>query len=78
MWSRLKMYMQIDLAVLDFDLRILCPLNAGGLIPLYDSHWVGGKRPPSAGAFFTNSTCLRRFLSLPFGVVGVVEEHVHL
>lgn len=40
--------MQIDAAVRGFDPCVRCPLNAAGLIPLYDSHCDGGNRPPAA------------------------------
>lgn len=65
--------MQINAAVLSFDFRVLCPPNAAGLIPLYDSHSVGGNRPPAALSWglFTNSSCVRRPPPSPFGVVGI-------
>lgn len=72
------MFMQIDAAVLGFDLRVLCPLNAAGLIPLYDSHCVGGNRPPAALSWGIIHKFYLRETIPPLVLWGDAEEHVHL
>lgn len=66
--------MQIDAAVRGFDSCVRCPLNAAGLIPLYDSHCDGGNRPPAALNWgIVHKFQLRETIPPPLGVVGDAE-----